>query len=185
MSSTSFLRLGAAALMAALSLAACSSTTPTPAASSAATAQALSVTDPWVKAADSGMTAAFGTLVNDSDQDAHIVSATTDLSTMELHEMATNDAGEMVMRPKEGGFVVPAHGQLELGPGGDHLMFMDLTAPIEPGDDVSITLQADDGSSFTFSAPARSFSGADESYDGDGAGTGDMDMSTPASSSTP
>ena len=43
MSSTSFLRLGAAALMAALSLAACSSTTPTPAASSAATAQALSV----------------------------------------------------------------------------------------------------------------------------------------------
>jgi len=147
-----------------------------PAAESAATtpaaaqADALTITDPWVKAADSGMTAAFGTLVNDSGADVRIVSASTSVSSsMELHEMATNDAGEMIMRPKEGGIVVPADGTHELAPGGDHLMFVNITTPVQPGDEVTVTLTAEDGSTFDFVAPARSFAGGDETYEGDGA----------------
>lgn len=154
-------------------LTACSSSGEPAAASGAG---ALTITDPWVKAADSGMTAAFGTLANPSDQDVRIVSATTSISTVELHETATGDDGATVMRPKDGGFVVPAGGELALGPGGDHLMLMDLTAPIAPGDDVEIALTAQDGTTFTFTASARSFSGANESYDGEGTSGGtDMD----------
>lgn len=176
----------AVACAAVLALAGCSSSgDSSPAASSTPSADALSITDPWVKAADSGMTAAFGTLVNSSDHDVRIVSATTDDSSMELHEMAMGDNGEMVMRPKKGGFVVPADGKHELGPGGDHIMFMDLKSPIKPGDDVAVTLRAEDGSTFTFTAPARSFSGADEQYDGDSDGMGDMDMGTPTDGATP
>jgi copper(I)-binding protein len=178
-------RLAALAAVAVLlTMAGCSSSEPAP--SSSTGAAALSVTAPWVKAADSGMTAAFGTLVNASDADVRIVSAASDVSPMELHEMATGADGQMVMRPMEGGFVVPAHGEHELGPGGDHVMFMDLTAPIEPGDDVTITLTCDDGSTFTFTAAARSYSGADETYEGDGDGDGmdGMDM-TPSQEPTP
>ncbi len=91
------------------------------------------MTDPWAKAADSGMTAAFGTLVNDTDADITITSASSEASRMELHEMAMGDDGQMVMRPKEGGFVVPAHGSQELAPGGEHVMFMDLSEPLSPG----------------------------------------------------
>ncbi len=126
----------------------------------------LSITDPWAKAADSGMTAAFGTLVNDSDTDITITEASSDVSRMELHEMAMNDDGEMVMRPKEGGFVVPAHGSTELAPGGEHIMFMDLTSPLEPGAEVSVTLTTADGATFTFDAPVRTFTGAEEDYEG-------------------
>ncbi|GAA4716386.1 hypothetical protein GCM10023216_00230 [Isoptericola chiayiensis] len=129
-------------------------------------ADALSVTDPWVKAVDEGMTSAFGTLVNDSDTDVVVTSAQTDVAGMvELHEVVTDDSGSMTMQEKDGGFVVPAGGEHELAPGGDHVMLMDLTGPIEPGVDVSITLVTEDGSELEVTAPARSFSGAQEEYD--------------------
>lgn len=54
-----------------------------PSASASASASAnpdagvLGIRDPWVKAADKGMTAAFGTLVNDGDTDVTVTSATT------------------------------------------------------------------------------------------------------------
>ena len=59
---------------------------------------------------------------------------------MQLHETVQNESGQMVMREVEGGFVIPAHGSLELTPGGNHLMFMDLTAPLRAGDETTITL---------------------------------------------
>lgn len=146
----------------------------------AATTQAstVSVQDPWVKAADSGMTAAFGTLRNASDDDVTIVSATAESVTdrVELHEMGTDENGQMVMRQKEGGIVVPADGTHELSPGGDHIMLMELPKAIEPGQDVRITVTFSDDSTMSFTAPARSFSGAEEDYEGDeGMDMGDMD----------
>ncbi len=153
--------------------------TSSPAADETSAAQSsdssLSVVDPWAKAADEGMTAAFGTLVNDTDSDITIVAASSDVSAMELHEMAMNDSGEMVMRPKEGGIVVPAHGEHILEPGSDHIMFMALDAPLEPGAEVDITLVASDDSQWTVTFPVRTFTGADESYDPNAGETmGDM-----------
>ncbi len=78
------------------------------------------------------------------------------------------------MRPKEGGIVVPAHASHTLAPGNDHIMFMDLATPLQPGDDVSITLTADDGSSWTFSFPVRTFTGANETYESGATGDGGM-----------
>src|SRR5689334_24979893 len=54
---------------------------------SASPAAAVSITDPWIKAADTGMTAAFGTLVNNTDEPLTIVSASSSVSVLELHEM--------------------------------------------------------------------------------------------------
>jgi len=149
-------------------------------------AAAITVTDPWIKAADSGMTAVFATLTNGSDSEVRLVSAATSASPkIELHEMAKNDAGEMVMRPKEGGFVLAAGGTHELAPGGDHLMIMELAAPVKPGDEVSVTLTADDGTEVTFTAPARTYTGAKENYAPGAMSPTPMSptpMSTPASS---
>jgi len=139
----------------------------------------LTITDPWVKAADEGMTAAFGTLVNSTDQDITVVAAQSGVSRMELHEMAAGDDGAMVMRPKEGGFVVPADGSLTLAPGGEHIMFMDLSAPLVPGDEVEVTVVAADDTTVTFTAPVRTFTGAQEDY------VGDEGMETPMPSTTP
>jgi len=189
--------LPALALAAALSLGACSSGGSTPgtstpgtstpgtsaadASGTSATASALTLTDPWVKAADSGMTAAFGTLTNTSSADIRIVTATSPAATaLELHEIATDASGAMVMRPKDGGFVVPAHGTHVLSPGGDHLMFMGVTAPIKAGDEVTIELTAADGSVAEVTAQARTFDGGNETYQGAGDGTADMAGMSPS-----
>jgi copper(I)-binding protein len=110
------------------------------------------------------MTAAFGVLVNDTDADITVAGAESPASPMELHEMTMKD-GKMLMRPKEGGFVIKAKGTHELGPGGDHLMLMKPAAEIKPGDEVAFTLKLGDGRTVAFSAVAKPFAGAGESYD--------------------
>ncbi|WP_061295964.1 copper chaperone PCu(A)C [Herbidospora cretacea] len=127
-------------------------------------APALSITDPWVKTAKKGMTAAFGTLVNNSGADVTVVSGTSPLSPMiELHEVVDKD-GKMVMQPKQGGFVIPAGGSHELKPGGDHIMIMDAKEAVEPGAEIPFTLTFADGGTFEFTAIGKDFAGAKEDY---------------------
>lgn len=128
-------------------------------------AQALRVTDPWVKAAGGGMTAAFGVLSNSSGQDIDVVSASTPVNAMtELHETVENADGSMAMRPKEGGFVVPAGGKVTLAPGGDHIMMMELKGPVAAGTTVTITLTLGDGSTTEVEATVKPFDGGEEKY---------------------
>lgn len=165
---------------------------------SAAGSGEVTITDTWVKATagaqDPTMTAAFGVLTNHTDQDLTVVSATNDVTDhTELHEMAMVD-GAMVMRPIAGGIKIPANGTTTLEPGGLHVMIMDLTTPITPGDDVHVTLTLNDGTSMTCAALAKDFAGANEQYNGSAAssaagsatmdmGTGAMDMGTSGTSS--
>ncbi|TCB99624.1 copper chaperone PCu(A)C [Micromonospora zingiberis] len=146
-----------------------STTAPNPSATATSAAPAgaqdgvLTVQDPWVKAADTGMTGAFATLVNDTDSDVTITGASSPVSPLELHEMAMQD-GKMVMRAKDGGVVIKAGTEHRLEPGGDHLMLMNLAQPVRAGDEVSFTLTFGDGRTQTFTAVAKPFTGAQESY---------------------
>ncbi|KAB1908077.1 copper chaperone PCu(A)C [Micromonospora sp. AMSO1212t] len=162
--------IGAAVLAASVTACGSSGTESTaPAASGSTSAAAsaaagvLTVRDPWVKAADKGMTAAFATLANDGDTDVTITGVSTDVSRAEIHEMAMTD-GKMAMRQKQGGVVVAARSRAALEPGGDHLMLMDLTRPVRAGDQLDITLTFADGRTQTFTAVAKPFTGAQETY---------------------
>ena len=125
----------------------------------------LEVTDPWVKASDEGMTAAFATLTNIGDTELVVTAARTEAAgRAELHETVENADGSMAMQAREGGFVIPAGGHLMLAPGGEHIMLMDLAKPLEPGEAVAIDLTLADGSTLTFEATVKAFDGADEKY---------------------
>lgn len=128
-------------------------------------AETVSFADPFASATESGMTAVFGTLQNSGYHDAHIVSAMSPTAEMvELHEVSADPGGAKAMRPREDGFTVPAGGEHELAPGGDHIMLMDLTAPLQPGADVEVTVVFDDGSSLPVRAQVRDFPGGKENY---------------------
>lgn len=165
--SSRLLSLLAALAVGSAALTGCGDDAPGTAAPSSAPASAaapLTFKDAWVKAADKGMSAAFGTLVNSTGADLTVVSATTPASSrVELHEVVGTGGG-MKMQPREGGFVVPAHGGLELKPGGYHLMLMGLAEAIEPGDQIAFTLTLKDGSTVAFTALAKSFTGGNETY---------------------
>ncbi|ATL67948.1 copper chaperone PCu(A)C [Nocardia terpenica] len=153
--------VAAAALVVPVLLAGCSSGKDDKAAPQA---DAVTVSNQWIKAADSGMSAAFADFANRSDREVRIVDATSPAAArMEIHETVDAD-GSKTMRPKAGGLVIPAHGNAALTPGADHLMFMGLTGPLRTGSETPITLKFADGSSTTFTAQVRDFPGNKENY---------------------
>ncbi|WP_061018763.1 copper chaperone PCu(A)C [Microbacterium sp. CCH5-D1] len=160
-------RLAAVIAVSLLALTGCTpESTPTESAPRPA-GETVTIEDAWVKSADEGMSAGFGTLVNSGDDDVTVVSVASEASNMlELHETVENEAGEMVMREKDGGFIIPAGGSLPLEPGANHIMMMDLTGPLTAGSDVTFTLTFSDDSTFEFTAPVKEYSGANENYEG-------------------
>ncbi|MDN5688487.1 MAG: copper chaperone PCu(A)C, partial [Brachybacterium sp.] len=128
----------------------------------------ITVTDPWVKAAEDGMTAAFGTVTNGTSGDLILTGVTTSASSeVQLHETSPDGSGGMSMQEKEGGFELPAGEELVLEPGGRHLMLVDLTEPLRPGDQVELTLVFSEGTEHPFTATVKDFSGAQEHYSPD------------------
>lgn len=133
--------------------------------------------DMWVKATDpdvapgEAMTGVFGTITNTGDKDLVIASVESDVAGItELHEVVDG-----TMRKIQGDVTVPAGGELLLEPGANHIMLMDITKPLSPGDDVTITLTFTDGSTLEIVALVKDTSGANESYDDIEMDHGDMD----------
>lgn len=137
---------------------------PATAPAAADAAPPVAITDPWVKTTKKGMSAAFGTLVNNTDSDITVVSGASPLSPkIELHEVV-DAKGKMVMRPKEGGFVIPARGTHQLQPGGDHIMLMGVTEEVKPGAQIPFTLTLKGGETLEFTAVGKDFAGGKEDY---------------------
>jgi periplasmic copper chaperone A len=138
-----------------------------------AMASTVTIENQWANSAETGMAGVFGTFSNKGDDVARIVSGESPIAgRVEVHEVVPDATGAMTMRPKEGGFEVPAGGTRELIPGGDHLMLMDLKRPLQPGADVSLTVVFEDGSTLPVTAQVRDFVGANEEYTPGSAGPG-------------
>ncbi|MBK1624897.1 copper chaperone PCu(A)C [Afifella marina] len=102
----------------------------------------LEIGHPWTRATPPSATAGGGFLkiTNTGDEDDRLVSASSPISgRVELHTMDMS-GGVMKMRQLEDGIPVPAGATVELKPGSLHVMFIDLTAPIEEGANVPVTL---------------------------------------------
>lgn len=102
---------------------------------------------------NTSVSAAYMVLVNNGAADA-IVKAESDVAkTVELHNVVMeNDA--MQMRPVEA-IEVPANGQVELKPGGFHVMLIGLNRDLNEGDEVTIKLTTRSGQTIEVKAPVR------------------------------
>jgi copper(I)-binding protein len=134
-------------------------------------AATVSLYNGWARASVPGApnSAAYGLLVNLTDEADTLVSASSDAAEMvELHEMSMTADGVMQMRPVEGGFPVAVRGFVALEPGGYHIMLLNLTRTLEPGSMVDLTLVFERAGEVQISVPVR---------DPDAmAGMGGMDM---------
>lgn len=172
MTTRTLLLLLGAGLSAALLLAGCSpASAPEPTSTTASTVEdsgssaRMHIHDSWVKATDSDMTAVFGELHNESDHDVTVESVSVSIPAMvQQHETVIQSDGSSTMQELAGGIVIPAGQSVSLAPGGTHIMLMDLTAPILPGDEITVDLALSDGSTFTFTAVAKEYTGAQETY---------------------
>ena len=111
---------------------------------------------------DADMTAIFGTLVNESNEDIEIVafSSSVDAGINEIHETVDGQ-----MREMEEPLIIPAGESVALEPGGAHFMLMDVKEPVMAGDEVTVTVELADGSTEEFDdIPVRTIGAGDENY---------------------
>jgi copper(I)-binding protein len=118
----------------------------------------IHVLDPWARPAVPGMpnSAAYGLILNLTDEDETLVSASTDAAeAAELHEMVMGDNDVMQMRPIEGGILVPAGSAVLLKPGGLHVMLIGLTAELQAGETIDLMLTFAEAGELEIEAPIR------------------------------
>lgn len=107
------------------------------------TVGSIKIDTPWTRATPGGAKAGGGyaTITNTGSEPDRLVAASTDVSArVEVHEMGMTE-GVMRMRELEGGLELPPGETVKLEPGGYHIMFMGLNAPLKKGEMVAVTLQ--------------------------------------------
>lgn len=145
-----------------------------------ASAPQVTVNDPWVRAAattgmnthggmaeatpmmghggmmsSGGTSAAYMVLVNRGGTADRLVSASTDVAeVVELHETRMVD-NVMQMAPVADGISVPANGQVELKPGGLHVMLIGLKRDLAAGETVRLNLSFERAGTISIDAPVR------------------------------
>jgi len=112
--------------------------------------------DGWVRlpAPSKTETAFYVELENHGSQPRAVVSVTTDVATKaEMHQMMM-DGDMMGMMPVER-IAIPANGKASLSPNGFHVMLFGLKKKLTAGDQVTVTLKLDDGTTVPVAASVR------------------------------
>ncbi|MCG2631614.1 copper chaperone PCu(A)C [Bradyrhizobium sp. WYCCWR 13023] len=100
------------------------------------------VSQAWSRATPKGAKVAGGylTIENRGTSPDRLLSASSPAAAkVEVHQMTMQD-GIMTMRPLEEGLAIPPDGIVTLAPGGNHIMFVGLTAPLEEGQRIPVSL---------------------------------------------
>ena len=118
-------------------------------------AAAITVSDAWAPATPPGArtAAVYLTLANRGGADRLLRAESDAAATVEFHTHVHRNG---MMRMTELPTVdLPADATLTFRPHGDHLMLIDLAAPLVPGDRVTIALQFRDAGRVVFEAEVR------------------------------
>lgn len=137
----------------------------------------LKIEGAWVKASKGGMTGVFGKITNSGDKPVKITSASsTATDTVQLHTTTKgSDGGTKMEQVHE--FTIEPGATLELKPGGDHIMLMDMGCSLAAGGATTVTVKTEDGASLEFKPVARDYQGAKEEYKGEGSASATADAS--------
>jgi periplasmic copper chaperone A len=103
----------------------------------------LVITQAWSRATPGGAKVAGGylTIQNKGSAADRLIGGSADVADkVQVHEMATTN-GVMTMRPLDEGLSIEPGKTVKLGPGGYHLMLLDLKSPLKQGDKVPVTLE--------------------------------------------
>jgi copper(I)-binding protein len=111
------------------------------------------VTDAWIRATPPGAVtaAAYLTIASAGAADRLVGATTPAADTVEIHATASAVGSQRMMRVAE--LALPAGGRVLLEPGGQHLMLIDLKAPMVPGTKVALSLRFAEGGTVEVDVP--------------------------------
>ena len=124
-------RYGSAAALIALTLASCAQRTNN--------SPRISLTGAWSRATVTGQSSAavYLTLTNDGDRDERLLAISTPVGKATLHSTSIQN-GVMRMRPIDV-LVIPSRSQIQLKPGGMHIMITGVKQPLQAGTGFPLT----------------------------------------------
>lgn len=103
-------------------------------------AQTIDIKDAWVRATVPGQMATGAFMTLSARNSGKLVRVSSPVAGVaEVHEMKM-DGGVMKMRAVAGGLDLSAGKPVSLGPGGYHVMLMDLNLTLKPGITIGLTL---------------------------------------------
>ncbi|WP_072392484.1 DUF1775 domain-containing protein [Hyphomicrobium sp. CS1GBMeth3] len=123
----------------------------------AATIGSLAIEGAWTRATAEGAKVGAGYLTirnTGGDADTLVGVETAVAERGEIHEMSMSE-GVMRMRRLADGVEIPAGGSVELKPGGNHLMFMNLKERLVEGERITVTLTFKSGATGSVTLPVR------------------------------
>ena len=113
----------------------------TPSVQNAFRSDSLVIRNVWARAASQadGVSAVYMAIENTGDQPERLLHAHADVAeSVEIHE-SRMEGGVMKMQPVDR-IDIPAHGSVELEPGGIHIMLIGLARDLQPGDEIELEL---------------------------------------------
>ncbi len=127
--------------------------------------EALELKNAWVRALPPFQpnTSAYLTLINRGDVPVEIIGGSVDVAEkVEIHRTSEVD-GLMRMEQLERLALVPGE-QMELAPGGTHLMLLELASMPAPGDEIGLCLQLASGGEVCTVADVRKSAAANNQH---------------------
>jgi copper(I)-binding protein len=129
--------------------------TAAPALAAEVTVGSLDISAAWARATPPGAPTGGGYLTitnHGTAPDVLLGAATPDAASTELHSMTMKD-GVAQMRAITDGVPIPAGGTVVFDPNGMHVMFVQLTHPLEQGGTVPVTLTFKNAGTVTIDMP--------------------------------
>ena len=121
----------------------------------AATAGDLSIYAPWVRdAVSGGSTAAYMRIKNSGAAADRLLTAEF-AGAGRFEVMDTSMDGDTMHMETLAAIEIPANGEVELRPGGLHVMLMDLNQDLREGETASLTLVFEQAGSLTLDVPVK------------------------------
>ena len=136
--------------LAALIIAACASGTASP-------SGGITVSDAWVRAVPGGTadTAAYMTITNSAGSADRLTMVTSPgIGSLEMMSSTTDSSGMSGMNMVDG-IDIPAGGTVSLAPGGLHIMVIDMSGPLNVGDQLELNLTFEKGGTVKVMAEVR------------------------------
>jgi copper(I)-binding protein len=123
--------------------------------SACGTNEGIASRDAWARPATLGENSAIYLLLqNHTAEDDELVSASTDAAEIvELHESRMVDGSDMMEMVPQDSIPVPAKGEVELKPGGLHIMLVNLKQDLKVGDKIEVTLRFKSGLEMKLTVP--------------------------------
>ena len=115
----------------------------------------ISIEDHWARVTPSGSGSVYMEIINSSNEDDRLLSASSDQAGMVMIHRSIRDGDISKMIHVHDGVFVPKKNSIKLKPGDYHLMLMNVNEDLKLGDKITVTLNFEKNDSITINPIAK------------------------------